>query len=299
MKTRIIILTNKWWEAVALVSVLEHARAVKPEFSACSLKIITISRQMPQECLPQTRLKFCFDENVIEVICIEDFIPKGANTSSSFQKHLVLQSLKSRGIFDDVLVIAFGTASSPEANCAGNVVAGSSVFVFNQKSNNDFPESIAFAGETGRIIESEIGGSLLNEAIPTDVLSAAQKRLLIAPNCPSLNPKLFVGSDYVSVGVINVQNNLDYQKIDSLALKRFLSVKIERQETRSVETTHGLIRLCLDSPFIYFSGITNQVGRFQEEVAPNKYSQNFAAAHNASICLSWILPKLCERLPKL
>lgn len=64
----------------------------------------------------------------------------------------------------------------------------------------------------------------------------------------------------------------------------------------SNETTHGLIRLQSDAPFLFISGITDTLGSFNAEVAPRPYSQNFAAAHNAGVVAAWLLPRIVEYL---
>ena len=61
---------------------------------------------------------------------------------------------------------------------------------------------------------------------------------------------------------------------------------------RSLETTHGLIRVQADAPFIFISGITDRVGHFDDEVGSRSYAQNTVAAHNAGIVLAWMIPKV-------
>lgn len=60
----------------------------------------------------------------------------------------------------------------------------------------------------------------------------------------------------------------------------------------SLETTHAVIRLASDAPFLFVSGIANRVGRFNEETAIRSYAQNFVAAHNAGIVVAWMVPQL-------
>jgi hypothetical protein len=190
-------------------------------------------------------------------------------------------------------VIAFGTAASPEESCAGNVVIGSKVFVFDAEGSLG---STDFLRRSNEIVDSDVGSLLLRDCDLESAFEAAKKRFIRPPNRPSLHPSILLGSSYVSVGVVNVSRSEDYKTVDPIALSRFGSLKEENQLALSVETTHGLIRLCIDRPFLYVSGLTNQVGRFNEEVSPNKYSQNFAAAHNAAVCVAWMLPHLCANL---
>lgn len=299
MKANVVLLANKWWEAVALVSVLEHARDIKPEFSACPRSFTTVSRRPPQECLPEARLTCRIDEHIVEVLCIEDLTRSGKSSSSSIEKQHALAALVSRGTFDEALIIAFGTAASPEANCAGNVVVGSKVFVFDASEGKGRPESAKLSHGVGEIVDSDVGTSLLEDSRIACCFDGAQKRFVSPPNNPAPHPGILVGPAYVSVGVINVLRSEEYKNYDALALRNFASEKKEKDETQSIETTHGLIRVSVDRPFLYVSGIANQVGRFGEEVRPNRYAQNFAASHNAAVCVAWMLPEVFQCLPAL
>lgn len=293
MTPHIVIVANKWWEAVALVSVLEHARDIKPEFSACPEPFATIMRRPPHDCSPRARLICKIDEMIVEVLCLEDLIPEGSSTSSSRAKQLVLESLVARGSFKDAIAIAFGTAASPLPCCAGNVVVGSSVFVFDASEQNDSTERAAFSQGMGEIIGSSVGTSVLENSGVDRSFEEAQMRFLSPPCKPSPKPRIIAGPTSVSVGVVNVLHSESYREVDLLSLKGFASVNVSSHEAQSVETTHGLIRLCVDRPFIYVSGIANQVGRFDDEVRPRKYAQNYSASHNAAVCLAWMLPYIC------
>ena len=66
-----------------------------------------------------------------------------------------------------------------------------------------------------------------------------------------------------------------------------------KQIVGSVETTHGVIRLCVPSEqFLFVSGIPNRMGYFNMETAPRGYAQNYAASHNAAVALAWMIPTL-------
>lgn len=297
--SKVVLLPNKWWEAVALVSVLEHARDIKPEFSAAPAPFDVISRVPPREHTPKKpRLECRINEVEVDVLCVEDLIPQDKDSSSSAEKQSVLKSLASEGYFDDAIIIAFGTAASPEANCAGNVIVGSSVFVFDASPHSESADSAIFEDRLGEIVDSEAGELLIDKSVIALDLAEAQKRFLSGPQNPSPKPRIYAGANFVSVGVINMHNNQEYQHIDALALDSFVKAKKEQQETQSIETTHGLIRLCIERPYLYVSGIANQVGRFGNEVAGNKYSQNYAACHNAAVCIAWMLPRVCASFGK-
>ena len=67
----------------------------------------------------------------------------------------------------------------------------------------------------------------------------------------------------------------------------------------SVETTHGVIRLQSDAPFVFISGITDRINHFREDVngvdlkgRTKTEAQNFTASFNIGVCLSWLILKL-------
>ncbi len=65
---------------------------------------------------------------------------------------------------------------------------------------------------------------------------------------------------------------------------------------RAVETTHGLIRVSSDAPFLFVSALPNRDGHLADEVHPRPYAQNTAAAHNAGVVVAGMLPRIDEVL---
>ena len=293
MTANIVLVANKWWEAVALVAVLEHARDIKRDLSASPLPFDIISRRAPKDRGPEPRLRLRVAESIVTVLCIEDHIPPGADSSATVEKLRALKSQADLGAVDTALVIAFGTAASPTANSAGNVVVGSRVFLHDACSSHD--ENVArFPSGVGEVIDSKFDPANIAPAEMSAAYEESQRRFLISPVGGSLVPKVIASPDYVSVGVINVLRSEDYRVFDSLAVDHFELRKGPEQSVQSVDTTHGVVRLCVDRPFLYVFGISNQVGKFAEEVMPKRYSQTFTASHNAAVCVAWMLPKLCE-----
>jgi hypothetical protein len=123
-----------------------------------------------------------------------------------------------------------------------------------------------------------------------DVPTASNKFLAV-PLAPSVIP--WVLSDYINValGAVNVTNYSEYALIDPNAAKTFWS-KVQNAKAGSVETTHGIIRVQSDSPFLFVSGIVNRFGYFDQEVNPRSHAQNTGAAHNAGVIVSWLLKRL-------
>jgi hypothetical protein len=93
------------------------------------------------------------------------------------------------------------------------------------------------------------------------------------------------------LGVVNITNYDDYVWADARAVEAF-KVAASAAQIGSIETTHGVIRSVSPAPFLFVSGITDTEGLFDYQVTPRVYAQNFVAAHNAGLALSWLLPTL-------
>jgi hypothetical protein len=195
------------------------------------------------------------------------------------------------------LVIAFGTAACPQGSDRnGTVVIGTSVFVHDPYTTPTNPQKHWTHARLNELVASD--AQRLFDKLPRQFLEEAEKRLLAPPNRPAAPPRIHAASDLVSVGVVNVTDKADYGWTDAQALAKFKDIA-GSTSAESLETTHGVIRLVLEAPFLYVSGLGNSVGRFAEQVGANPYSQNFVAAHNAAIALAWLLPDLAAALPSL
>ena len=92
--------------------------------------------------------------------------------------------------------------------------------------------------------------------------------------------------NFVALSEVNITNYDDYAWTDRLAFERFRS-EDPTAPVGSIETTHGLIRIMSDAPFIFVSGITDRLGYFNQDLGPRTVAQNFVAAHNAGIAVIW------------
>ena len=91
----------------------------------------------------------------------------------------------------------------------------------------------------------------------------------------------------------------DYVWADEAAHRRFEATHEASQGTvriGSLETTHGIVRLQSEAPFIFVSGITDRIGHFNEDVGLRSYAQNFACAHNAGVATAWLIPQVVKFL---
>lgn len=287
MSSRVLIVANKWWEATPLLAVIEHADARSAG--------ITDAASSAELCAsgPTPRLTFRCNGVLNEIWCLQDLMDPDLSASLTWEKARVLKRVL-RGRTAN-LVIGFGTAACIQGSgFNGNVVVGSSVFVHDPYAQPPDPAHHWTHQNLDKIITST--ASALPNAISEGALAEARKRMLRPPNQAAEFPSIDVSPDLVSVGVVNVTTSKDYEWTDAQALKRFGETASPTQNALSMETTHGVIRIVLDQPFLYFSGFANGIGKYAAEVGANKYAQNFAAAHNAAVAVAWLLPDIVKAL---
>lgn len=224
------------------------------------------------------------------VWCIEDLMRPGANTSSSAEKAVQLEALfKSEKEVD--LVIAFGTGGFNDRHTSfnGSVVIGSEFFSYNAVPDNP---------------DSQFRHPGLNRHLPTNLPDARAKdlfkifsdkfrdivesKLLPTPNEPARKPKVMAASNFVAISNVNITNYNDYAWADDEGLKAYHEQNV-KSPVGSIETTHGMIRLCCDWPVIFVSAISDRLGYFASEVSPG---QNFVASFNGGVFLSYFIPEL-------
>ncbi|WP_456854441.1 hypothetical protein [Bradyrhizobium sp. USDA 4501] len=197
------------------------------------------------------------------------------------------------------LVVAVGTASLPDARSFnGSVSVGSSCFLFDPYPTSPNPESRWSNDRIGSLVDEADRTSTngLMAWLDREARPNVETRFLPPPLVPATPPILIVSTTSVAVSNVNVTNPDNYVWTDPEALASFSSVAPKRT-IGSVETTHGVIRLCIPSPnFLFVSGIANRLGYFNSELSPRSYAQNFAASHNAGVTVAWLLPRIMIRI---
>jgi hypothetical protein len=303
---RVVLVANKRWEADPVMGVLLEAKArpaALPWPHALNL------RQPPPPkagCIPaaQPRAVFRIGAADVELWCLQDIMNPDVSGSSSLEKAKVLAG----GIFGSDrakpdFVVALGTAAFPGAQSHnGCVVMGSGVFIHDPFEGDSDPAHW-HDERTDRPLAPTLDAKFF-APVPTGIIddslrAETEARFLSPPIDPACARVLLAAYNYTSVGVVNIVNYDDYAWADPEALSAF---EEKGQDPRkkapvgSMETTHGLIRLQSEAPFLFISGITDRVGEFNFEVAPRNYTQNFVAAHNAGVAAAWVLPRIAQRL---
>jgi hypothetical protein len=293
MSRRILILANKNWEADPLVSVLRSDRASPNRFSFDSPPKVAVPHSDGSEKSVEARLVLKSANATAEVWCIQDLMDPKKSSSSSEEKARVLPYVANNGAKPS-LVVAFGTASFPDAaSYNGSVVVGTGVFVHDPYVGNPNPASRWTHAAIGKLQDAsrQDTNSSLFAALDRD-RAAIEARFLPVPINPGRPAALNHSATYVALSNVNITNHANYVWADPEALRAVATAE-PKQAVGSVETTHGVIRLVVPSEqFVFVSGIANRLGYFNQEVAPRLYAQNFVAAHNAGVALSWTMPTL-------
>ncbi len=295
---RVLIVVNKWWECEPIMFALFNNNA-RPRELGWPYPVHYPCQE--HELSHNPRAVFTFSHTQVEIWCISDVLAKFPNISqyqSSSQRKMeempfIFQWSKQPADF----VVAVGTAAAypPDISVNGSVIVGTKVFLYNGHPNGSNPFSNWCEGPFDVVIDSSLGSDDFKtvteiETSPPSVI----KRFLVPPLKPDPEGgRLIADYNYVALGIINVTDYSEYEEKDQETLKAYRE-KYNPQDGRSIETTHGLIRVAAGkpAPFLFVSGIVDRVGHFSEDVNPRSYAQNTTGAHNAGIVIAWMLPKI-------
>jgi hypothetical protein len=296
---RILIIANKWFEADPLMGVLSNPAARPPSITDLGTVVWPrVPQQSLADVIVRPRYTFLYGQerrSLIEIWCIQDLMNPFLSFSNTAEKARVLPTIFGYGKEPD-FVIAFGTAGFPDAERSynGEVVSGSRVFIHNPYQDEPNPASNWHdPSKMDRIIESAAGAKFLVQlGISSRFLDTVAAEMIPAPNVPAMTLELLERPEYTAVSEVNIVDPNDYGKFDAQSVS--LARAAGGDPVGSVETTHGVIRVQSEAPFIFLSGITDRLGHFNDDVTIKRpYKQNFVAAHNAGIVGAWLIPEIC------
>jgi len=292
---RVLVVINKWWECDPALAAMLNDNTRPPNSPWPS--DLKPARPRPELATehndsPVPRTIFPYKNFSAEVWCISDlldgYLPN--QQSSSQRKAELLSKIFQYGEMP-ALVIAVGTACTPDqTNLNGSVVVGTSVFMHNGHPNGANPDSNLNLPVFDKLLESSISEEMFQKLATID-LTTITNRFLPVPLNPSPQPVLSIGLGDVALGTINVSQSADYEAADPLTLQAFQGLQVAAKAV-SLETTHGLIRVQSESPFLFVSGIVNRFQQFGTDIAPRSDAQNTAGAHNAGVTVTWLLSSL-------
>lgn len=233
--------------------------------------------------IPGMRGRFVSANGSVEVWCIQDLVPAGADFRSTAVQARILPPVV--GGSSIALIGAFGTAAStlPETQ-NGNVIIGTNTFL------HDPHAADSTSHWRPRAVNTLVTSAL---DVPTfqNVIGSVAERNLVAPYlltsplAPVRRPVVIADRAFVAISDINVTKPADYALNDRQAISAYKHSGATAP-IGSLETTHAVIRACTSAPFFFVSGITNRVGAFESEVAPRADAQTFVAAFNAGLAVA-------------
>ncbi|KAA2242965.1 hypothetical protein F0L74_10615 [Chitinophaga agrisoli] len=295
---RIVLIGNKSWEVEPILNALLNSR-MRPQ-TLPDPTVLNYPWTYRAGTAQPRAVWDSFQQVTIELWCIQDIMDSQWNASSSQGKHECLPKiLRYRQEAPD-LVVALGTAALglDNGNNNGCVSMGSNIFIHNFHPNGENPESKwDDPAHFEKVLPSSIPADFF-ALLDTTTVQAIEARLLKPYLNPSANIQVMSDKDNIGVSVVNITNYADYATSDQTGLK-VLAATGNKLPVGSVETTHGVIRLLCDAPFVFISGITDRVGHFDDDVDGKDAkgnvkteAQNFTAAFNIGICLGNLIPKM-------
>lgn len=289
---RLLLIANKWYEADPLVGVWGNVQARSPEIEEIrSINCPGPVQNGTMESVNLPRMTAIVQDWNIEIWCIQDLMNPKLSHSNTSEKARVLPIIFNYGEAPK-FVIAFGTAATPgSVSQNGCVTCGSKTFLYDpwkgvsgSESNWQMPAAM------NKVINSTISDRFFDRLrLNEHIMMMINDKIIRAANNPPIETRLIHDSEGVAISAVNITNSADFEWADREAIQAAATGGITR--VLSVETTHGLIRVLSEAPFIFLSGITDRVGYFAQE-AGYGYRQKFIAAHNAAVAASWLVPEL-------
>lgn len=297
---RVLLIANKNWEVEPILNALLNYRLRSADLPNPSQ--LNYPWTFLQGSPAPRAIWNSFPGVTIELWCVQDIMDTNWNPSSSQGKNECLPRVINYRTEKPDLVIALGTAgygSETEDNI-GCVVMGSNIFIHNFHPNGENPNSKwDDPANFEKLLPSTIDPSFFN-LLDKVAISAIESRLLK----PFLNPspviQVLSDRDFLGLSVVNITDYKDYATSDQVGMKAVADAGINLK-IGSSETTHGVIRLQSNAPFVFISGITDRAGHFDEDVNGKDSkgnvkteAQNFTAAFNIGVCVGWLIPKIAS-----
>ncbi|MCR9012110.1 hypothetical protein [Gabonibacter chumensis] len=287
-KQIVMVLVNKNWEIEPVLSALTNPK-LRPITLPFPEYIDTPKDGDNKMDTPRAIFRLSPDKRnctEISIWCIEDLMSPEVNSSSSEEKYRVLPSVIAK--CNPQLVISVSTANYPveegsRFSANGSVYLGTNFFIHNGHPDN--PESNLQTPYEGQLLTGHISSALL-DTINRECGPAAVKKFITPSNAPAtwgFTCEILPG--FSAVSSINITDYQEYDNQDKIAKQHFEAIAPLGYELKSIETTHGIVRVSTECPVIFLSPITDRLGHFDEDVSD---TQNYAVAFNGGLALGEI-----------
>jgi hypothetical protein len=294
---RILLIANKNWEVEPILNALLNSRMRPPQLG--NPNTLHYPWTFAAGTI-QPRAVWSLAGALIELWCVQDIMQAKWNSSSSEGKNTDLPGVIGFRSEPPDLVIALGTAGfgSPVDNNIGCVVAGSNIFIHNfrpggENADSKWDDPVHFE----KLLTSSVDPSFF-QLLDAPTIKLIESRLLK----PFLNPspviQVLSDQNYLGLSTVNITVYKDYDTSDQIGIDQITKAGIALK-VGSVETTHGIIRLQTEAPFVFISGITDRLNQFATDVNGvdtkgnvKTEAQNYTVAFNIGIYLSYLIPLL-------
>jgi hypothetical protein len=230
----------------------------------------------------------------VEVWCIEDIMDPRWNSSSSEGKNAELPKLFQYLNIDPSLVIACGTAAfgRDAVQISGSVVVGTHIYINNFHPNGENAESnwndpMHFGKDLGSSLPADFF-----DIFDAPTRASMESRLLKTFLSPADQVKLLAEPDYLSLSSVNVTDYQEYAEADAVGIQALARQGIAHP-VASLESTHGVVRVQSEAPFLFISGIAERAGQ-EFWSNPKTEAQQYAASFNIGVCLAWMIGRIPE-----
>jgi hypothetical protein len=309
MSERIVVIVNKWYECDPFLAALLNENGRPP---ACPVVWLERLRHPRKRTNSKTtagtgsdapRAELPLGAGVVQVWCISDLmedLPDVSAAQSNPRRKAERLPLIFRGTTPRLVIavgtagLALGPALPGPTPAAGHVVIGTSVFMHDFHPERAGQDDHWDGAGYDKLIPSSLPQPAFDDLVGPLVgpQSEVAKRFALPPLSAAPAPQVLARYDFASVGSLNVVDPREYVDADRKALDGHLAAGGDVELPRSVETTHGLIRVCSDAPFLFVSAIANRALAATEELLPRKFAQETTAATNAGVAIGWLLPRL-------
>lgn len=297
---RVVIIVNKNWETEPILGTLLNYK-IRPKELPNPTRLNYPWTFSPGTGEPRA-IWDNFQNVTFELWCVQDIMNSQWHPSSSQGKNIELPRIINYRSEKPDLVIACGTSGfgSETENNNGSVVIGTNIFIHNFHPNGENPKSVwDDPAKFEKLIVSKIDNSFF-ALLDYFTVKAMEERLLKPYLNPSDHIQIIASRDFLGLSTVNITDYKDYKTSDQIGMKAIADAGINLK-IGSVETTHGVIRLQTDAPFVFMSGITDRAGHFDDDVNGFDFkgnvkteSQNFSSSFNIGVCLAWLIPKLAK-----
>lgn len=289
---KIVVIINKNWETEPVLNALTNSE-IRPKELPFPVWVNSPKDGKNRMNAPRVFLTLSNDKSVsaeITIWCIQDLMNTQKSSSSSEEKFNVLPQVIRNEKPD--LIMAVGTAGYlSEQSYNGSVFIGSNFFLHDGHPDNN--DSNLKNENVGKLLSSNVNNQLY-DIFSQDFRDKVEKKFISVPNLPAQKMQCLASIFFAALSNINVTDYKEYRRVDNEGIKHFKDI-VGNFDLCSIETTHGVIKLCSEKPTIFISAITDRVGYFDSEV---NALQNYVASFNAGIVIGQLLCSLNDYILK-